>query len=530
MSIDKTAGNFDMEDPPGGNTQPGNTDDQQNERQNLGSLGNYDLLQRLGTGGFSEVYLGEHRLLKVKVAIKIIRFIERGQRDAILAEASANARLIHPHIIRIYDIEITDDKPYIVMDYAPHGTLRQRHPRGTRLLLTTVLSYVRQVADALQYAHDHGVIHRDVKPENLLLGERDEVLLGDFGIALPMLAGAIRLEEAPIAGTPLYMAPEQFEGTVLPASDQYALGVIVYEWLTGSTPFHGPSFHQIAIQKRMEPPLPLREHVPTIAPAVEQVILRALAVDPQERFPSVQAFAQALEAASREVDAGDLVLLRVRLYEDPLTAPTLTLVLSSITELYIKCWLIQRERFAELQDYSQAHQLRFAQEAQLIITKLSYNSPAEIVLLVHQLLAGALKTSIDAVLQAPLRYQSTRLDVEAKKQELERLKGEAKALGKERQLQLKEHEITLERQLLDLEKERFEWEQRRYRIAIETAVVAVETLQPGVDQQTKAMATRILVPHLLAIDTVTGLELTLLPNPAATEKASSPLDQPPSTQ
>src|SRR2546423_329442 len=128
--------------------------------------------------------------------------------------------------------------PFLVMEYAPGGTLRKRHPKGERLPLPTFVAYVQQVAEALQYAHDQRLIHRDVKPDNLLLGRQGEILLSDFGIAL--LAHSSRSQRTEdIVGTVSYMAPEQIQGHPCQASDQYALGVIAYEWLSGIRPFCG---------------------------------------------------------------------------------------------------------------------------------------------------------------------------------------------------------------------------------------------------------------------------------------------------
>ena len=147
-------------------------------------LGNYRLIRLLGRGGFAEVYLGEHIRLNTMAAIKVLQTqLEDTDANSFLIEAKTIAQLEHPHIIRILDFDIEEGIPFLVMSYAPNGTLRQRYPRGTRLPLPTVVSYIKQVADALQYAHDAKLIHRDIKPENMLLGKRDEVLLSDFGIA-----------------------------------------------------------------------------------------------------------------------------------------------------------------------------------------------------------------------------------------------------------------------------------------------------------------------------------------------------------
>ncbi|MFL5698564.1 MAG: protein kinase domain-containing protein [Ktedonobacteraceae bacterium] len=261
-------------------------------------LGNYQLIKQLGEGGFAEVYLGEHIHLGSHAAIKVLHSqLTSDDVEKFRNEARTIVRLVHPHIVRLLEFGIEGKTPFLVMDYAPNGTLRQRHPRGVPLPLTTVVSYVKSLADALQFAHDEKLIHRDIKPENMLLGRRNEILLSDFGIAI--VAQSSRYQGTQdMAGTIAYMAPEQIQAHPRPASDQYSLAIVVYEWLTGERPFHG-SFTEIAIKHSVVPPPPLREKLPTISPVIEQVVLTALAKDPKERFGSVQAFANALEQASQ---------------------------------------------------------------------------------------------------------------------------------------------------------------------------------------------------------------------------------------
>ena len=194
--------------------------------------------------------------------------------------------------MRVLEFGIQDATQYLVLDYAPGGTLRRRHPRGERLSLTTVVGYVNQIASALQYAHDKHLIHRDVKPENILLGRHDELLLADFGIAV-LTQSMQSVQTQNIVGTPTYMAPEQLQGHPCPASDQYALGILVYEWLCGCPPFSG-SPAEVAAQHGFASPPSLKNRVPSLPSRVEQVILRALGKDPTSRFPSVAAFADAL--------------------------------------------------------------------------------------------------------------------------------------------------------------------------------------------------------------------------------------------
>jgi serine/threonine protein kinase len=259
-------------------------------------LGNYRLSRLIGHGGFAEVYLGEHIHLNTQAAIKVLQIRLTGSNlEQFRNEARTIASLVHPNIVRVLDFGVEDDIPFLVMDYAPNGTLRQRHPRGVLLPLESIMPYVKQAAAALQYAHDRRLIHRDVKPENMLVGRNEDVLLSDFGLV--MIAQSTRSQTTKeMAGTLPYMAPEQINGKPRPASDQYALGIVIYEWLSGERPFQG-SFVEIATQHLMTPPAPLHGKVAGISPAVEEVVFTALAKDPQRRFASVHAFAAAFEQA-----------------------------------------------------------------------------------------------------------------------------------------------------------------------------------------------------------------------------------------
>ena len=259
-------------------------------------LGNYRLIRLLGQGGFADVYLGEHVYLKTLAAIKLLQTrLAQDDLEVFLKEARTVSNLVHPHIVRVLEFGVEGTTPYLVMDYAPNGTLRQRHSKGIRLAPATIVPYIKQIASALQYAHDKKLIHRDVKPENMLLGQNNEVLLSDFGIALVSQSSRYQSTQE-VVGTLAYMAPEQFHGKPVAASDQYALGIVVYEWLTGGRPFHG-SFAEIASQHVLAPPPLLREKIPEITPAIQEVVHRALAKEPQQRFLRVEAFANALEQA-----------------------------------------------------------------------------------------------------------------------------------------------------------------------------------------------------------------------------------------
>jgi len=259
-------------------------------------LGNYRLVRLLGQGGFAQVYLGEHQRLGTQAAIKLLStHLSDEEVEKFLSEARMIARLEHPHIIRILDFDVEQGVPFLVMSYAPNGTMRRRFPKGTRLPLDIILTYLKQAADALQYAHITKLIHRDIKPENMLLGRHNELLLSDFGIAI--VAHSSRSQSMQeIIGTISYMAPEQIQGKPRPASDQYALGVIVYEWLCGSHPFHGTAA-EIATQHLHADPPSLCEQVPGMPPAIAAVVHKALEKDHRQRFASVQEFTTAFEQA-----------------------------------------------------------------------------------------------------------------------------------------------------------------------------------------------------------------------------------------
>lgn len=262
-------------------------------------IGDYRLLNHLSAGAFSNDYLAEHIYSGRRVHLKVWPARTQQEVEDFLAEVRILAPLAHPNIIQVLASGVVDDHTaYFVTTYAPYGTLRHHYRAGIPYPLTTLLPHIKQTASALQYIHDRGIVHCDVKPSNLLLGENNEILLCDFSLATKLLGpGATSVEVDRIFGTASYMAPENLQGMVGPASDQYALGIIVYEWLCGSKPFQGTTielFHHVQFSS----PPPLRHKIPTISSRVEQIVLQALSKDPQQRFPRVQDFANALEEAS----------------------------------------------------------------------------------------------------------------------------------------------------------------------------------------------------------------------------------------
>ncbi len=261
------------------------------------TLGEYRLLRLLGKGTFGAVYQAQHQRLHSPAAVKILRtsLVRHEDFKSFINEART-MRLRHPHIVQVLDFGVSkEDTPYLVMEHAPGGTLRNRYPRGTQLPLPTILAYTTQLAAALQYAHDQHIIHRDVKPENMLVRDDGTLFLSDFGIA-KVLESSSLVSMPSFLGTPAYMAPEQSQGKPCMASDQYALAVVLYEWITGQRPFGGSAL-EVVLQHRLDPPPPLKDRVPDLPPDVEQVVLRALKKDPQERFPSIAEFAQAFQEA-----------------------------------------------------------------------------------------------------------------------------------------------------------------------------------------------------------------------------------------
>lgn len=261
-------------------------------------LKNYRLISMLGKGGFAEVYLGEHLRLSSRVAIKVLHaHLPIQESQQFLREAQVIASLRHPHIVRVLDFDVHDSLSFLIMDYYPRGTLRRLHPVGSVLPPATVAIYTQQMADALQYAHDQKLIHRDVKPENMLVGQQGEIVLSDFGIATIAHNTSSLSVQMPI-GTIAYMAPEQIQGEARTASDQYALAVIVYEWLCGKRPFSGTYAEVLAKHLTMAPPS-LCQQRNDITPAIEQVVFTALAKDPHQRYGSIQEFAAALHRASQ---------------------------------------------------------------------------------------------------------------------------------------------------------------------------------------------------------------------------------------
>ncbi|NPV67768.1 MAG: protein kinase [Anaerolineae bacterium] len=269
----------------------------------------YEILQELGRGGMAIVYLAHQQNMDRLVAIKVISAAysqEPDFRARFDQEARIIARLEHPHILPVIDYGEEDFGAYLVMRYVGAGTLETRLAAGP-LPLPAARNMFSRIASALAYAHAKGVIHRDLKPGNILLDEADNPYLTDFGIARILQSATHLTRTGAAVGTPAYMAPEQWKAEPIgPYTDQYALGVLLYQMVTGVPPFDAGTTYGFMHKHIYEAPPPPRTILEALPPAAETVILRALAKEPGERFPSVQAMSEALEAAVPATPTGEL--------------------------------------------------------------------------------------------------------------------------------------------------------------------------------------------------------------------------------
>ncbi len=266
----------------------------------------YELEELVGTGGMSTVFRARDRQLERRVAIKILHehyaedpeYLERFRR-----EARAVARLSHPNIVTVIDRGDDGGRQYIVFEHVDGENLKELVLRSGRLPVRRALELALAIADGLSFAHDHGLVHRDVKPQNVLLNQEGEVKVTDFGIARSLHVEHGVTQTGTVLGTGEYLAPEQASGKpVSPATDVYSLGVVLWELLAGDVPFVGENFVAVALRHVNEPPPDLRQRRPDVTPRLEAAIERALAKDPARRFPSMAAFAKELRACLAEAD------------------------------------------------------------------------------------------------------------------------------------------------------------------------------------------------------------------------------------
>ena len=264
-------------------------------------LGSYELMRRLGEGGMAHVYLARDVRLGREVAVKVLdqRLAERpGFRDRFLREARVAAALDHPHIVPLYDFGESGYELYLVMPFISGGSLQDVLKRAP-LPVSEVVTYGSQMADALDYAHRRNVVHRDVKPANMLLHADGRLMLSDFGLAkiISPSSRPATPQRHPDAGTPEYMAPEQIEGRTDERSDIYALGVVLYLLLTGHLPFTGATSNMVMEGHLYRLPEQPRLLNPAVTPAMQAVILRALAKHSADRYQRAKDLGDALVGA-----------------------------------------------------------------------------------------------------------------------------------------------------------------------------------------------------------------------------------------
>ncbi len=278
------------------------------------TMGPYQLVERLGQGGMATVYKAYEPSLDRHVAVKILpQFMARDPQfmDRFRREAKAVAQLSHPNIVPIHSFGEQDGLPYIAMRYVEGETLK--HARDGACAPEEAIRLLLPVLEALDYAHQEGIIHRDIKPSNVLMADGDWPLLADFGLA-KMVKGSTQITATGVGvGTPAYMSPEQGQGTgVDQRTDIYSLGIVLYEMLTGDVPFRADTPMAVVI-KHITAPLPMpREVNPAIPEPLERVILKATAKNPANRYQSAQAFMQALEAILQALEAGELEVVEVQ--------------------------------------------------------------------------------------------------------------------------------------------------------------------------------------------------------------------------
>jgi serine/threonine-protein kinase len=260
--------------------------------------GRYRLQERIGVGGMGEVWRGTDEVLGRTVAVKVMlpAFLsDTGFVKRFRGEARTMANLSHPGVVDVYDYHSDSSVAFLVMEYVEGESLSAALHRVGRLTASRTLSLVAQAADALQAAHDKGIVHRDVKPANLMVRPDGTLVLTDFGIARSELVGQLTATGA-VLGTAGYLSPEQAEGRgATAASDVYALGVVAYQCLAGRRPFEGDNPVEVAIRHLQEPPPPLPADTP---PAARDIVMRALTKDPAHRWPSAGQLAAAARRAA----------------------------------------------------------------------------------------------------------------------------------------------------------------------------------------------------------------------------------------
>jgi serine/threonine-protein kinase len=261
-------------------------------------IGGYQVVSRIGSGGLAEVYRaidGEGNYAAIKMLFQELT-ADRAKVERFLQEVSVLERLSHKNIIRIISNGIFEDKHYIIMEYVEGYNLKDLILRKGRIDESEASEILLQIGEALDYLHKHGIIHRDIKPQNILINPEGLVKLTDFGIALQNSRQSANESEFG-TGTATYMSPEQIKGLVLDErTDIYSLGVTAYEMLTGSAPFRGDSINVIKTKHLNFPPIPPTRITPAISTKMEEIVLKMLEKDIYRRYRNVEVLINSLKA------------------------------------------------------------------------------------------------------------------------------------------------------------------------------------------------------------------------------------------
>lgn len=287
--------------------------------EELRQLGRYQLTRVLGRGAMGVVYEGTDPKLNRQIAVKTIlkshiadKDLEAEYSARFIREAQAVARLNHPNIVTVFDFGEENDIAFIVMELIRGDELKTYFDEKRQFSLEDAIRMTGELLDALDYAHSNGIVHRDIKPANVMLDGQSRVKLTDFGVARLSESGAERTQAGTMVGTPSYMSPEQIEGSAVgPRSDIFAVGIILYQFLTGEKPFHAPGLW--AIQKKIMQEDPVLPSVikPSLPPALDAIILRALAKKPDDRYANARDFKQDLQRVLAGAPAEDLDATRM---------------------------------------------------------------------------------------------------------------------------------------------------------------------------------------------------------------------------
>ena len=323
-------------------------------------INNYTITKELASGGFGSVFLAQHNKLHRTIAIKLLLAAHLGsqqQQEQFMQEALLLDKVKHQYVLPILDVGVYTTIPYIMMEYASGGSLRDRLNRSPTQPLPPqeTLTILSQVGQALQHAHQQGIIHRDIKPENILFNDKGEALLADFGIAVALSTASMKYVTGMI-GTPPYMAPEQFKGMVYKESDQYALGCVAYELLTGRSPFQAPDMISMGYLHATETPPSLVQLNATIPPYVEQAVLKAIAKQRNDRHADIFSFVRALQTpqAAQTPQTAQTEVQTSRIQEQAPAQPASAIEFPPTESKTLEEWLTDGQTYLQAKRYTEA--------------------------------------------------------------------------------------------------------------------------------------------------------------------------------